>query len=111
VVAVRWVSFGTAVPFWSSVLADARHLPHGRSPGGDRHLNFYGDRDNLERYALAEGVAIFQASNSPPPTAAIGLPGSLSVAALVMVPLVEDSSRLGMLLVGRRSANGHDVAG
>jgi hypothetical protein len=44
---VRWVSFGTAVPVWSSFLADARHLPHGRSPGGDRHLNFYGNRDNL----------------------------------------------------------------
>jgi hypothetical protein len=28
-------------------LAVARHLPHGRSPGGDRHLNFYGNRDNL----------------------------------------------------------------
>jgi hypothetical protein len=32
--AVRWVSFGAAVPFWSSGLADARHLPHGRSPAG-----------------------------------------------------------------------------
>jgi hypothetical protein len=42
---VRWVSFGTAVPFWSSSLAVARHLPHGRSPGGDRHLNFYGNRE------------------------------------------------------------------
>jgi hypothetical protein len=30
VVAVRWVSFGTAVPFWSSSLVVARHLPHGR---------------------------------------------------------------------------------
>jgi hypothetical protein len=49
VVAVRWVSFGTAVPSWSSVLADARHLPHGRSPGADRHLKIYGDRDNLKR--------------------------------------------------------------
>ena len=49
-----------AVPFWSSVLADARHLPHGRSPGGDRHLNFYGNRDNLlpsfeEFFAAAYG--------------------------------------------------------
>jgi hypothetical protein len=33
-VVVRWVSFGTAVPFWSSFLADARHLPHGRSQAG-----------------------------------------------------------------------------
>jgi hypothetical protein len=34
VVAVRWVSFGTAVPFWSGFLADARHLPHGRHQAG-----------------------------------------------------------------------------
>jgi hypothetical protein len=47
VVAVRWVSFGTAVPSWSSSLVVARHLPHGRSPGGDRHLNFYRNPDNL----------------------------------------------------------------
>jgi hypothetical protein len=36
-----------AVPCWSSDLAVARHLPRGRSPGGDRHLNFYGNQDNL----------------------------------------------------------------
>jgi hypothetical protein len=48
-VVVAWVSFGTAVPSRSSFLAVARHLPHGRSPGGDRHLNFYGNRDNLVR--------------------------------------------------------------
>ena len=30
------------------VLADARHLPHGRSQAGDRHLNFYETRE----YAL-----------------------------------------------------------
>jgi hypothetical protein len=34
IVAVRWVSFGTAVPFWSSDLAVARHLPHGRHQAG-----------------------------------------------------------------------------
>ena len=33
-VAAWWVSFGTAVPFWSSFLADARHLPHGRPQAG-----------------------------------------------------------------------------
>ena len=48
-----WVSFGAAVPFWSSSLVVARHLPHGRSPGGDRHLNFYGNRDNLLSYSPA----------------------------------------------------------
>jgi hypothetical protein len=26
---------------------NARHLPHGRSQAGDRHLNFYETRDNL----------------------------------------------------------------
>jgi capsular polysaccharide biosynthesis protein len=67
------------------------------------------DHDVL-RQALAEGVAIFQDSNSRSPTAAVGLPGSQSVEALVVVPLVEGSSWLGMLLVGRRSANGHNVA-
>jgi transposase len=30
-------------------LADARHLPHGRSRAGDRHLNFYDTRNNLRR--------------------------------------------------------------
>jgi len=35
-------------------LAVARHLPHGRSPGGDRHLNFHGNRDNLVQAATAE---------------------------------------------------------
>jgi len=34
-------------------LAVARHLPHGRSPGGDRHLNFYGNRDNLDQFGHA----------------------------------------------------------
>jgi hypothetical protein len=28
-------------------LADARHLPHGRSQAGDRHLKFHETRDNL----------------------------------------------------------------
>jgi hypothetical protein len=28
-------------------LADAQHLPHGRSRAGDRHLKFYETRDNL----------------------------------------------------------------
>ncbi|EUA07909.1 hypothetical protein I546_4912 [Mycobacterium kansasii 732] len=29
---------------------NARHLPHGRSRAGDRHLNFYETRDNLGSY-------------------------------------------------------------
>jgi transcriptional regulator with GAF, ATPase, and Fis domain len=68
------------------------------------------DHDVL-RQALAEGVAIFQDSNSRSPTAAVGLPGSQTVEALVVVPLVEGSTWLGILLVGRRSANGHNDVG
>jgi hypothetical protein len=34
VVMMRWVSFGMAVPFWSSDLAVARHLPHDRHQTG-----------------------------------------------------------------------------
>src|SRR5215218_9179633 len=34
VAAEWWVSFGTAVPSWSSGLAVARHLPHGRHQAG-----------------------------------------------------------------------------
>lgn len=67
------------------------------------------DHDVLQQ-ALAEGVAIFQDSSSRRPTAAVGLPGSQSVEALVVVPLVVGSSWIGMLLVGRRSASGHNVA-
>ena len=29
-------------------MADARHLPLGRSQAGDRHLNFHETRDNLD---------------------------------------------------------------
>ena len=42
-----WLLFFTAVPLVLCVLADARHLPHGRSRAGDRHLKFYETRDNL----------------------------------------------------------------
>ena len=28
-------------------MADAQHLPHGRSRAGDRHLKFHESRDNL----------------------------------------------------------------
>jgi transcriptional regulator with GAF, ATPase, and Fis domain len=62
------------------------------------------------REALAEGVGIFQDGTDRTPTAAAGLPGSQSTQALIVVPLVVGSSWHGMLLVGRRSANGHRVA-
>jgi hypothetical protein len=69
VAAEWWVSFGTAVPFWSSSLVVARHLPHGRSPGGDRHLNFYGDRDNLR---MAATVPFYAQPNSSKESSAPG---------------------------------------
>jgi hypothetical protein len=55
-------------------------------------------------------VGIFQEGTDRTPAAAAGIPGSQSTEALVMVPLVNGSSWPGMLLVGRRSANGHRVA-
>jgi hypothetical protein len=39
-------------------LADARHLPHGRSRAGDRHLKFYETRDNLAQ--LLGGISVFK---------------------------------------------------
>jgi hypothetical protein len=39
-------------------LADARHLTSRQASGGDRHLNFYGNRDNLLTTGQAfEGTA------------------------------------------------------
>ena len=46
-----WLLFFTAVPLLLVFLADARHLPHGRSRAGDRHLNFYETRDNLHTHS------------------------------------------------------------
>jgi capsular polysaccharide biosynthesis protein len=62
------------------------------------------------RQSLMDGVGILQEGTDRTPTVAAGLPGSQTTQALVMVPLVEGSSWLGMLLVGRRSANGQHVA-
>jgi hypothetical protein len=33
---------------------NARHLPHGRSRAGDRHLKFYETRDNLQRRRVSD---------------------------------------------------------
>src|SRR5271154_1128965 len=47
----RRTEFGYSSSWWSpccrSSWRNARHLPHGRSRAGDRHLNFYETRDNL----------------------------------------------------------------
>jgi hypothetical protein len=42
-----WLLFFTAVPLLLVCLGRRRHLPHGRSRAGDRHLKFYETRDNL----------------------------------------------------------------
>jgi hypothetical protein len=52
----RYLLHGGPLP--SGVLADARHLPHGRSQAGDRHLNFNERGDNLQcvaTFSLAGG--------------------------------------------------------
>jgi len=41
------------------VLANARHLPAGRSRAGDHHLNFHDYRDNL-----ADGATQYDTSNA-----------------------------------------------
>jgi capsular polysaccharide biosynthesis protein len=56
------------------------------------------------RQALEAGGSVFQDTDRPD-LAAVGLPGSGTADALVMVPLVQGPSWLGMLLVGRRSDN------
>ena len=44
-------------------LAVARHLPFGRSQAGDRHLNFYDERDNLFADASGPTVNLYGAPN------------------------------------------------
>jgi capsular polysaccharide biosynthesis protein len=68
------------------------------------------DVDNdILREALRHGASVFQDANPMP--AAVSVPGSRTAEALVVVPLVEGSSWLGALLVGRQhSDNGHRVA-
>jgi capsular polysaccharide biosynthesis protein len=68
------------------------------------------DVDNdILREALGHGASVFQDDNPMP--AAVSVPGCRTAEALVVVPLVEGSSWLGALLVGRQqSDNGHRVA-
>jgi capsular polysaccharide biosynthesis protein len=57
--------------------------------------------NEILREALRQGASVFQDTNPVPP-AAVDIPGGRNAEALVLVPLVESSSWLGMLLVGRR---------
>jgi hypothetical protein len=61
------------------------------------------------RQALWDGIGVLQDANGPG-MAAADLPGGRTVDALVMVPLVQGASWLGVLLVGRRSRNGGRTA-
>jgi transcriptional regulator with GAF, ATPase, and Fis domain len=58
------------------------------------------------RQALREGVGVFQSANGQSMGAAADLPGGQRADALIIVPLVQGPSWLGMLLVGRRSDDG-----
>jgi hypothetical protein len=64
--------------------------------------------DDIAREALRQGATVFQDDNPMPAT--IRLPGSRNAEALVVVPLVDGSSWLGMLVVGRRSTDRSDAA-
>jgi hypothetical protein len=57
--------------------------------------------DDILREALSQGASVFP--DTDPMPAEVSLPGSRNAEALVVVPLVEGSSWLGMLLVGRRA--------
>jgi capsular polysaccharide biosynthesis protein len=59
------------------------------------------------RQTLVDGVGVFQDADRLRPAAAAGLPGSRTAQAVVIVPLVQGHSWVGVLLVGRRSENGH----
>jgi capsular polysaccharide biosynthesis protein len=75
--------------------------------GDERNLLVDPNHDVL-RQTLADGVGIFQDADRLRAAAAAGLPGSRTAEeVVVMVPLVQGHSWVGMLLVGRRSENGH----
>jgi capsular polysaccharide biosynthesis protein len=62
----------------------------------------------LLRQALDEGVSVVEDASRLP--AAAGIPGAQTVEPLVLLPLVQRSSWVGMLVVGRRSRDGRPPA-
>jgi transcriptional regulator with GAF, ATPase, and Fis domain len=54
------------------------------------------------RRALWNGVSVLQDTDAPG-AAAAGIPGSKTVEALVLLPLIQGKTWLGMLLLGRRA--------
>jgi hypothetical protein len=72
----------------------------------DEQLTAIDRRHDLLLQARRDGVSVFQDA-SQLGAAAAGIPGVQTTEALAVVPLVQDKSWIGMLLVGRRSSNGH----
>ena len=72
---------------------------------GDEQHAAVDRRHDLLLQARQEGVSVFQDA-SRLGAAAAGIPGSQTAEALMLVPLVQGPSWIGMLLVGRRSVNG-----
>jgi capsular polysaccharide biosynthesis protein len=58
------------------------------------------------RQALRNGVTVLHGTEDAVGRAAAGIPGARTLEALVIVPLVQGHTCLGMLLVGRRASNG-----
>jgi hypothetical protein len=75
----------------------------------ERHLLVDSSHDVL-RQTLAEGVGVFQDPDQLRAVAAAGLPGTRTAKAIVAVPLVQGNAWVGLLLVGRRSENGHGAS-
>jgi capsular polysaccharide biosynthesis protein len=60
------------------------------------------------RQALWDGVSVLQ-DTDPLRPAATGIPAAGTVEAVVILPLVQDSTWLGTILIGRRSSNGYQA--
>jgi capsular polysaccharide biosynthesis protein len=58
------------------------------------------------RQALLDGVSVFDDADGLR-TSAAGIPGTRTADALMLLPLVQGRSWLGMLVIGRRTHNGH----
>jgi capsular polysaccharide biosynthesis protein len=66
-------------------------------------------RHDVLRQAHQDGVSVFDDTSRLMVAAAAGIPGSQTAEALILVPLIQDPSWIGMLLAGRRSGNGRQA--
>jgi len=58
------------------------------------------------RQALWDGVTVLQGTEDAVGAAAAGVPGAHTLQALIIMPLVQGQTWLGMLLIGRRASEG-----